>query len=252
MSQRAAPSFILLHIDGKDIKKWWRNLPAVAHSPKGKTVDPSDPLLAAIDAGLITHKQIIQAVWNGCSIVKVSDLKFDQDQLDRWLGCFKVSMAKDSTTWVAILNHTNYKLPHDFDPYVTANLVITEDDPTFGSSTTKIDALQFHVAIAEFALKGSAMLTQALHHVMTPDAQELFLRESNLLSPDKNMFRTILTEIFSTFLSRTVSTMFTLEAHINLLCTMWDVIKRDLYAQTDRQPLALWDARSESVASRTD
>jgi hypothetical protein len=210
MSQRAAPTFILLHINGKNIEKWWRNLPAVVRSPKGKTVDPSDPLVAAMDAGLITCEQIIQAVRNGRSIVRLSDLKFDQDQLDRWLNSFKVSMAKDRTTWNAILNRTNYKLPHDFDPYGTADLVIAEDDPTFGSSTTKIDALQFRVAIAEFALKGSAMLTQALHPVMTPDAQELFLRESHLLSPDKNMFRSILTEFFSTFLSRTVSAMFTL------------------------------------------
>jgi hypothetical protein len=104
MSQRAAPSFILLHIDGKDIKKWWLNLPAVARSPKGKTVDPSDPLVAVIDAGLITREQIIQAVQNGCSIVKVVDLKFNQDQLDSWLGFFKVSMAKDRPHWVAILN----------------------------------------------------------------------------------------------------------------------------------------------------
>ncbi len=124
---------------------------------------------------------------------------------------------------------TNYKLPHDFDPYGTANLVIAEDDPTFGSSTTKIDAMQFRIVIAEFALKGSAMLTQALHHVMTPDAQELFLRESNLLSPDKNMFCTILTEIFSTFILRTVSAMFTSEAHINLLCTTWDGQMEMLY-----------------------
>jgi hypothetical protein len=229
MLQRAAPLFILLNINGKDIEKWWLNLPAVAHSPKGKTVDPSDPLVAVIDAGLITREQIIQAVWNSRSIIKVSNLKFNQDQLDHWLGCFKVSMAKDSTTWVAILNCTNYKLPHDFDQYGTANLVIAEDDPTFGSSTTKIDALQFRVAIAEFALKGSAMPTQALHHVMTPDAQELFLRESDLLSPDKNMFHTILMEIFSTFLSRTVSAMFTSEAHVNLLCTMWDCQIETLY-----------------------
>jgi hypothetical protein len=38
----------------------------------------------------------------------------------------------------------------------------------------------------------------------------------------------------------------------NILLSMEHVIKHDLYAQTDRQPLALWDARSESVASRTD
>ncbi len=74
-------------------------------------------------------------------------------------------MAKDSPHWVVSLNHTNYKLPNDFDPYGTADLVITEDDPKFGSSTTKIDAMQFCVAIAEFALKGAAMRTQALHHV---------------------------------------------------------------------------------------
>jgi hypothetical protein len=138
-------------------------------------------------------------------------------------------MAKDSSHWVVILNCTNYKLPHDFDPYGITDVVIAEDDPTFGSSTMKIDALQFCVAIAEFALKGSAMLTQALHHVMTPDAQELFLRESYLLSPDKNTFCTILTEIFSTVLSRTVSAMFTLEAHVNLVCTTWDGQMETLY-----------------------
>jgi hypothetical protein len=223
-----------LNVDGKDIEKWWRNLPAAARSPKGKTVDPSDPLVAAMDACLITREQIIQAVRNGRSIVTVSDLKFNQDQLDRFLHYLKVSMAKDRPTWFAILNRTNYKLPHDFDPYGTADLVIAEDDPTFGSATMKIDALQFRVAIAEFALKGSAMLTQALHHVMTPDAQELFLRESDLLSPDKNTFRTILTEIFSTFLSRTVSAMFTSEAHINLLCSTWDGQMATLYPIVSR------------------
>ncbi len=178
--------------------------------------------MAVIDAGLIIRKQIIQAVLNCRSIVTVLNLKFDQDQLDRWLAFFKVSMAKDRPHWVVSLNCTNYKLSNDFDPYGTANLVLAKDDPNFGSSTTKIDALQFCVAIAEFALKGSAMLTQALHHAMTLDAQELVLRECYLLLPDKNMIRTILTEIFSTFLLRTVSAMFTSEAHVNLLCTTWD------------------------------
>ncbi len=117
MLQRAAPSFICLHIDGKDIQKWWHNLPAIARSPKGKAVDPSDPLVAAIDVGLIVCNQIIQAVRTGCSIDKVLDLKFDQDQLNRLLTLFKVSMAKERPHWVVSLNHTNYKLPNDFDLY---------------------------------------------------------------------------------------------------------------------------------------
>jgi hypothetical protein len=69
---------------------------------------------------------------------------------------------------------------------------------------------------------------------MTPDAQELFLRESDLLSPDKNMFHTILTEIFSTVLSRTVSAMFTSEAQVNLLCTTWDCQMETLFTIVSR------------------
>jgi hypothetical protein len=34
--------------------------------------------------------------------------------------------------------------------------------------------MQFHVAIADFALEGAAMLTQALHLVMTSDTKDLF------------------------------------------------------------------------------
>ncbi len=84
MLQRSAPLFICLNIDGKDIQTWWCNLPAVARSPKGKTVDPLDPLVAVIDAGLIVSEQIIQAVQTGSSIIKVLDLKFNQDQLDQF------------------------------------------------------------------------------------------------------------------------------------------------------------------------
>jgi hypothetical protein len=59
--------------------------------------------------------------------------------------------------------------------------------------------MQFLIALADFAHKGSAMLTQALHLVLTTDAKALFVVDHNLLMSDKNMFHTILTEIFPHF-----------------------------------------------------
>ncbi len=45
--------------------------------------------MAVLNAGLLICKEIIQAVWNGLSIVTVLNLKFNQDVLNSFLAFFR-------------------------------------------------------------------------------------------------------------------------------------------------------------------